>query len=53
MGSKHYCKTCDLYFHPMGIARHRAMHRDRKEDCTIETPSGLVVSYNFSKTPKL
>jgi hypothetical protein len=27
------------------------MHRDRKEDCTIETPSGLVVSYNFSKPP--
>jgi hypothetical protein len=29
------CHTCNKSFHSLGIARHRAMHRDKKEDCTI------------------
>ena len=31
-----YCQTCKRVFHYLGITRHRAMHRDRKENCTIE-----------------
>ena len=43
-----YCKTCDRAFHPLGIARHRAMHRDKKEDCVIVYSSGDVGHYDFA-----
>lgn len=35
-----WCHTCDRRFDYRGIPRHRAMHRDRKEDCTITLKSG-------------
>lgn len=44
-----YCETCDKYFRPLGIMRHRAMHRDRAEDCTIEFTNGDVYEYEYSK----
>jgi hypothetical protein len=28
------CDTCGRAFNSLGIARHRAMHRDRHENCT-------------------
>lgn len=30
-----YCYTCGRHYHAMGIARHRAAHRDKKERCKI------------------
>lgn len=29
------CETCNKYIKSLGIARHRAMHRDKKERCVI------------------
>lgn len=43
-----YCRTCNKDFLPMGIARHRAMHRDKKEDCTITFTNGETYFYDFS-----
>lgn len=34
------CHTCNRWFHPLGIMRHRAMHRDRQEDCRITYTHG-------------
>lgn len=42
-----YCYTCRKYFHRLGIARHRAMHRDKKERCQIMFTSGSVIIYAF------
>ena len=30
-----HCHTCKKDFHYLGITRHRAMHRDKKETCKI------------------
>lgn len=35
-----YCLTCGKAFHPLGIARHRLMHKDKHEDCVIRYASG-------------
>jgi len=43
-----YCHTCEKRFHYLGIARHRAMHRDRKEDCKITYSNGYTYIYRFS-----
>ena len=42
-----YCSTCKKEFHHLGIMRHRAMHRDRKENCTITFTSGITIFYKF------
>jgi hypothetical protein len=42
------CLTCNRIIQSGGIARHRAMHRDRKEDCRIRFSDGKTVSYKFS-----
>lgn len=42
------CVTCEKPLHPLGVARHRAMHRDNKEDCIIETSDGATRTYRFS-----
>lgn len=42
-----YCYTCDRYFHAMGIARHRAGHRDREEYCKIRFAYGNVMSWDY------
>ncbi len=39
------------YFHVLGIARHRAMHRDNREDCIIEYTNGDAYEYTFSNRP--
>lgn len=44
-----YCYTCDKMLHHLGVARHRAMHRDKKEDCTIIYKYGDKISHKFSK----
>jgi len=47
-----YCHNCQKYFHYLGIARHRAAHRDKKEDCKITMTYGDTYSYQFSKKDK-
>jgi len=44
-----YCHTCHRPFHYLGITRHRAMHRDKREDCTIEYTHGDTWTHKFSK----
>lgn len=44
-----YCRTCSKQLHPLGIARHRAMHRDKKEYCEIRTPMGQIWIYRFDE----
>jgi len=46
---KCYCHTCDKNIHYLGIARHRAAHRNRREDCKITFSSGNTWTYKFSK----
>lgn len=48
-GKTCYCETCNKWFNPLGIARHRAMHRERKEDCTIMYTNGDSYLHEFSK----
>lgn len=43
-----YCQTCDRWFKPLGIMRHRAMHREREEDCTIQYVDGRTHTHLFS-----
>ena len=43
-----YCQTCKKFYASLGIARHRAMHRDKKEDCVIELSDG-VYEYTYSE----
>ena len=43
-----YCHTCDREFHSLGIARHRAMHRDRSENCKILYSGGATYAHNFA-----
>lgn len=44
-----YCFTCHKFFHYLGIARHRAKHRDKKEDCQITFTSGRTFKWEYSK----
>jgi len=46
-----YCKTCDKYFHPLGIMGHRKSHRTRREDVTIEFTYGNVRTWRYSELP--
>lgn len=47
-----YCYTCDKPIHSLGVARHRAMHRDKKEECQIMYADGRIADYDFrSKNP--
>jgi hypothetical protein len=47
-----HCFTCERNFHYLGITRHRAMHRDKKEDCVIEYTNGDIYNHKFSDPPK-
>lgn len=47
-----YCFTCDRFFNALGIARHRAMHRDRRENCRIGYTDGRTVEHKFSEMKK-
>jgi hypothetical protein len=44
-----FCFTCNKSYHYLGIARHRAMHRDKKEDCEIQYSNGEIYLHIFSK----
>lgn len=44
-----YCRTCKKDLHYLGVARHRAMHRDKMEDCEITLTSGDTYVWRYSK----
>ena len=48
-----YCYICDKYFHRLGIARHRAMHRDKNEDCKIKYSGGYIIKHCFAENEQL
>ena len=43
-----YCHTCDKYFHYLGIARHRTMHKEKNEDCKITFTHGDTYIFRYS-----
>ena len=43
-----FCHTFDKDFHYLGISRHRAMHRDKKEKCKITYTYGDTHIFDFS-----
>ena len=45
-----FCHTCDKWFHYLGINRHRASHRDKKERCTITYTYGDTYTFYFDLT---
>jgi len=49
---KCFCYNCQREFHSLGIMRHRAMHRDKKEDCSIQYSNGNIYIHEFSKLNK-
>lgn len=42
-----FCFRCRKWFHHLGIASHRAMHRRMSEDCTIEYSDGHILTHRF------
>lgn len=42
------CQTCDKDFHYLGITRHRAMHRNKQEDCVISYTHGNTIHHRYS-----
>ena len=44
-----HCHTCDKDFHYLGITRHRAMHKDKNEDCKITYTHGDTYLHEYSK----
>ena len=44
-----YCHTCGRFFHYLGVNRHRAMHRDRMQDCVITYTYGDTHTFYFSR----
>lgn len=49
MAKNCYCHTCEKSFHYLGIARHRVMHRDKKEYCKITYTFGKTYEYFYDK----
>ena len=47
-----FCHTCDKAFHYLGINRHRAMHREKFEDCTITYTYGDKYTFKYSERKK-
>ena len=45
-----FCITCNRAFHYLGIAKHRAMHRDRHELCKITYTDGSTYLHDFRDT---
>lgn len=45
-----HCHTCGKDFHYLGITRHRAMHRERREDCKITYTHGDTWIHKYSET---
>ena len=44
-----FCYTCNKAFHYLGITRHRAAHRDKREDCKIQFTHGDTYIYKYSE----
>ena len=42
-----FCETCKKWFHSLGIAAHRAMHRRRHEYCEICYSDGATYSHDY------
>ena len=40
-------RKCKKYFKSLGIARHRAMHRDKKERIKVTEPNGKTYVWKF------
>ena len=47
-----YCHTCKRGIHHLGINRHRAMHREKSEDCVITYTYGDTYTFKFSENKK-
>ncbi|MGV4331525.1 hypothetical protein [Ornithobacterium rhinotracheale] len=45
-----YCHTCKKWFHFMGIAKHRAAHKNKGESCKITFTNGDTYFFNYKKT---
>ena len=43
-----YCENCERYFKPLGIMRHRAMHKAHGERCFIIYSDGIRYEHDFS-----
>ncbi len=43
-----FCHTCNKDFHYLGITRHRAMHRDKREYCEITYTGGKTYIHDYS-----
>lgn len=37
-----YCQTCRQSYNHRGVARHRAMHRDKREQVTFTTRTHII-----------
>ena len=48
-----YCYTCGVYYNHMGIARHRAMHRDKNENCDIVYSTGKRFEHRYETASKM
>lgn len=44
-----YCFNCKKDFNHLGIMRHRAMHRDKKEKVKIMYGDGTTYVHDYSK----
>lgn len=44
-----YCHACNKEFHHLGISSHRAMHRNKKENCRITFSHGNTRSWNYAE----
>jgi len=44
-----FCHTCKKAFHYLGITRHRAKHRDRKENCVITYTYGDTWTHLYAE----
>ena len=48
-----FCYTCNKRFDSLGIARHRSMHRDKKEKCRIIYSTGKCYIHDFRDEKKV
>lgn len=46
-----YCENCDKHYRSNGVARHRAMHRDRKELVFFWTDTHII-TYDYREEQK-
>ena len=47
MSKSCYCHTRRKHFNPLGIMRHRAMHRNKGENCEITYTNGDRIFHKF------